>query len=367
MENAFLPPSLPDAPPELPLLRARAADVLDIAGAETDARGQTVQFSGRLRVTSEDAFARLKRLFAEVGFFPLLRDGPSAGENVVVAVRGPLGASITNRAWLNAVMFALTLVTVTAGGGSTLAMMLGDDRPEWQAVLANGVPFAIGLMLILGAHEFGHYLQARRHGLPATLPFFIPMPFGLGTLGAFVQMRGAVENKRALFDVAVGGPIAGLLIAIPLFIAAIIEPALGGQPLPDTRSLLAEGLITLFRPEATSLGIAMTPLLFAARIGLVLTAMNLLPLGQLDGGHIAYAALGRRRAYWLGWATLIALCGVALLTRSTIWVVWIVFALASGAHQATPLDDVTPLDLRRNVAFLATTVLLISLFTARPF
>jgi membrane-associated protease RseP (regulator of RpoE activity) len=367
METASLPPSPPDAPQELLQLRAHAADVLDIAGSESDPHGETIQFSGRLRVGSEDAFTRLKRVFGEVGFFPLLRDGPSAGESVIVAVRGSLTSSTTGRKWINALLFGLTLVTVTLGGGSTLAMMRGADVPAWQSVLSNGIPFAIGLMLILGAHEFGHYAQARRHGLPASLPFFIPMPFGLGTLGAFVQMRGAVENKRALFDVAVGGPLAGLLVAIPMFIAAILEPALGGQPLPNTRSLLAEGLISLFRPEASLLGIEVTPLLFAARIGLVLTAMNLLPLGQLDGGLIAYAALGRRRAYWLGWAVLIGLCGIAVVTRSSIWVIWIAFALISGASQATPLDDVTPLDQRRNVAFLATTALLLTLFTARPF
>ncbi|MEO6062120.1 MAG: site-2 protease family protein [Thermoflexales bacterium] len=367
MENPSPPASALDAPQEMLLLRARAADVLDIAGSESDAQGETIQFSGRLRVTPEDAFSRLKRLFGEVGFFPLLRDGRSAGESIIVAVRGSLTQSTTGRKWVNALLFGLTLVTVTLGGGSTLSMMRGEDVPAWQSVLANGIPFAIGLMLILGAHEFGHYVQARRHGLPASLPFFIPMPFGLGTLGAFVQMRGAVENKRALFDVAVGGPIAGLLVAIPMFVAAILEPALSGQPLPNTRSLLAEGLISLFRPEASVLGIEVTPLLFAARIGLVLTAMNLLPLGQLDGGLIAYAALGRRRAYWLGWAVLIGLCGIAVVTRSSIWIIWIAFALISGASQATPLDDVTPLDLRRNVAFLATTALLLTLFTARPF
>ena len=366
MDAATLSAQDADAGREREALHASVADVLEIARAGDDAGGRGVAFSGRLRLPADQAFARLKPRLRELGFFPLLRHGEAAGESVVTAVRGRLDAAEQHRAWLNLALLVATLVSMTLGGGTTLAMMRGVDGPDLATVVGEGLPFAVPLLLILAAHELGHSLQARRHGLPASLPFFIPIPFGLGTLGAFVRVDGAVENKRALFDVAVGGPIAGLCVAVPLFVAAILEPALGGLPLASARSLLAEGLIALFRPEAATQGIEMTPLLFAARIGLALTALNLLPIGQLDGGHIAYAALGGRLARWVSVATLAALIAVALGTQSPLWIAWMAFALIGGAQRA-PLDDVTPLDQRRNIAFLATTALFLLLFTLRPF
>lgn len=341
--------------------------MLDVTGIQIRADGDSVTFTGRLRDSAESAFESLQPGLNALGYVPLIRAGERPEESVIVAVRGRLEEAVPERNWINLGLFVLTLATMTLGGGGTLARMLVSDTPTALDVLANGLPFALALMAILAAHELGHFLQARRHGLPATLPFFIPLPFGLGTLGAFVQMRGAVVNKRALFDVAVGGPLAGLLVAIPLFVLAVPQTALAGEPLASARSLLVELLIGLFRPEASGLGMAVTPLLFAARIGLALTAMNLLPLGQLDGGHIVYAALGARGARTISILTIGVLIVIALFTRSTLWLIWMAFALISGAHRPTPLDDVTPLDLRRNIAFLATTALFLSLFTLKPF
>jgi membrane-associated protease RseP (regulator of RpoE activity) len=223
-------------------------------------------------------------------------------------------------------------------------------------------------LTILGVHELGHYVQAKRHGVPVTLPYFIPIPLpgSLGTFGAFIQMRGAVENKRALFDVGLGGPIAGLLVALPLFIVGLLMSSLTELPSPGNRPPLMEMLIAVFRPDASNYGIILNPVLLAARFGLIITAINLLPVGQLDGGHVAYAALGRRWARWVGYATL-GVMVILGLTTSPTWFVWAAFAVFTGMGHAQPLNDITPLDLRRNVVFIGAFVLFLSLFSTRPF
>ncbi len=359
-----------DSQLELSKLRVSVADVMTVENAEVDALGRAIAFTGHLRVEAEDAFESLKARFQELGYIPLLREDEGGGNQIVVAIKGTLHAVLAQRKWLNLLLLLLTLATTTYFGGQYASGLSTDhiipQLPPVQMLLSFGVPFSLTLLSILGVHELGHYIQARRHRLPVTLPYFIPAPFGLGTFGAFIQMRGTVENKRALFDVGVGGPIAGLLVAIPLFIVGLFLSTVSSLPAPLNRSLLADGLIALFRPEALANGILMNPVLLAARFGLIITAINLLPVGQLDGGHIAYAALGRRWATWIGYA-MIAIMAVLGFTTSPTWFVWMVFALLSGVHHAPPLNDITPLDARRNFAFLATAALLLTLFTAQPF
>jgi membrane-associated protease RseP (regulator of RpoE activity) len=347
-------------------LRTRVADIMTVENAEVDAVGRAIAFTGHLRVGAEDAFEKLKTRFQELGYVPLLSENENGENQVIVAIKGTLQAVLAQRPWLNLLLFALTLVTTTLFGGQYASQLSHQPLSLMEMVLTYGLPFSLTLLTILGVHELGHYVQARRHQLPVTLPYFIPMPFGLGTFGAFIRMRGAVENKRALFDVGVGGPIAGALVAIPLYIVGLLMSTVINSPAPLNRSLLVDGLIALFRPEAVGSGILLNPVLLAARFGLIVTAINLLPVGQLDGGHIIYAALGRRLATWIGYAT-IAVMAVLGFTVSPSWLVWMVFALLSGVHHAAPLNDITPLDTRRNFAFLATAALLLSLFTVQPF
>lgn len=352
---------------EMMILRSRVADVMAIEDTETDPGDGAVAFTGTLRHEAEQAFETLKNRFQDMGYVPLLREAPSGQKQMVVAIRGSLQEALRQRAWVQMALFAATFLTTTFFGGMYAASLSGAGSISLMNTLVfYGLPFSCTLLGILAVHEFGHYLQARRHNMPVTLPYFIPMPFGLGTVGAFVQMRGAVQSKRALFDVGIGGPIAGLLVAIPLFVFGVLIASVTQSPAPDTRSLLMEALIGVFRPEAVSNGILLNPVLLGARFGLVVTALNLLPVGQLDGGHIAYAALGRRWAMWVSYATLVVM-GFLGVTVSSNWLVWMFFATISGVQHAPPLNDVTPLDQRRNVAFLATFLLFLSLFTARPF
>jgi membrane-associated protease RseP (regulator of RpoE activity) len=345
-------------------LRTRISDVMTIENAQVEV-DRAIAFSGQLRVEAEVAFDKLKTRFEELGYVPLLRE--TGEKHIIVAIKGTLQSALAERRWLNALLLLATFATTTLFGGMYASrMQTSVTLSVLQIIVQYGLPFSLTLLTILGVHELGHYIQAKRHSLPVTLPFFIPAPFGVGTFGAFIQMRGAVENKRALFDVGVGGPIAGLLVAMPLFVIGLLLSTVTNTPAPFNRSLLVEGLIALFRPEALTNGIILNPVLLAARFGLIITAVNLLPVGQLDGGHIAYAALGRRWAAWIGYAT-IAIMAILGITQSTTWFVWMGFALLSGVQHAAPLNDITPLDTRRNAAFLATAVLFLSLFTAQPF
>lgn len=350
------------------VLRSRVADVMTIEAVDAYAEGKAIAFKGKLRMNAQEAFESLKARFGDLGYVPLLRENDSGEREIVMAIKGNLRAVLAQRPWLNLLLFLATIVTTTLFGGMFAAAISRESPTSLEAILSNGIPFSLTLLAILGVHELGHYIQARRHGLPVTLPYFIPVPLPgtLGTFGAFIQMRGAVENKRALFDVGIGGPIAGLLVAIPLFIVGLLMSTITDNPAPGNRSYLVTALIALFRPDALENGIILNPVLLAARFGIVLTAMNLLPIGQLDGGHIAYAALGRKWARWLGYAT-IGLMIVLGVTASTTWLIWLAFALFSGVGHAQPLNDITPLDLRRNIAFIATTVLFLTIFTARPF
>ncbi len=327
---------------------------------------EVISFTGKLRIEAEEAFNKLKDRFMELGYVPLLRENDNGERQIVIAIKGRLESAFAQRPWLSLALFVATIFTTIFAGGQYASSVAGQRSMSVETILAYGVPFAAALLSILGVHELGHYIQARRHNLPVTLPYFIPIPFGLGTFGAFIQLRGAVQNKRALFDVGVGGPIAGLLVAIPLFALGLVMSVVTDSPAPANRSLLAEALISIVRPDALASGIVLNPILLAARFGLIITAINLLPVGQLDGSHIAYAALGRRWAQWIGYAT-IAIMAILGVTGSPTWFVWIGFAVLSGMRHPAPMNDITPLDLRRNVAFLATAVLFLSLFSATPF
>ena len=350
---------------EVSALRASVTDIMSVEDQHTE-EGHAVTFTGKLRVEAEEAFNKLKAHFVELGYVPLLRENESGERQIVVALRGKLQSTFAQRPWINLALLVATIATTVFAGGQYASLLAGDRNLSLNSILTYGVPFAATLLAILGVHELGHYIQARRHKLPVTLPYFIPVPFGLGTFGAFIQMRGPVENKRALFDVGVGGPIAGLLVAIPLFAAGLVMSVVTDSPAPASRSMMMDLLISIFLPEAATNGIMLNPVLLAARFGLIITAVNLLPIGQLDGSHIAYAALGRRWAQWIGYAT-IAIMVILGIVSSPTWFVWIGFALLSGMRHPAPMNDITPLDLRRNVAFLATAVLFLSLFSATPF
>ena len=278
------------------------------------------------------------------------------------------------RAWVNWLLFALTIVTTTFAGSAHQ----GVDLLREPSRFSVGLPYAFGLLLILGFHEFGHYFMARRHGIRVTLPYFIPVPFALGTFGAFIKMRSTAQDRRALFDVAVAGPIAGLIIAIPALLVGLRSSAL--IPATDTldTGLMHHGAsvgssVLLAFLAKLSLGPALleghvlqlSPLAFAGWLGLLVTALNLLPIGQLDGGHIAHAMFGQRAGETIGsvamWTLL--LLGLFVWPGLLMWALIVFFIAGRGAP---PLNDVTPLSPSRRRLGYASFAILALIITPLP-
>jgi membrane-associated protease RseP (regulator of RpoE activity) len=224
-------------------------------------------------------------------------------------------------------------------------------------------------MAILGVHEFGHYFVSSRRHIRVTLPYFIPAPSILGTFGAFIKMKSPVPDKRTLLDIGVAGPLAGFAVALPALIAGLqlsqLAPATKVEGLNLGSSLLLNLLSHLFvGPIPPNYDLILHPVAFAGWIGTLVTALNLLPLGQLDGGHVAYALLGKKQH-------LVArLVFFALLLMGFLWQGWLFWALLSlllGIRHPALLDDWSPLDSRRKALGLFAFLIFILCFIPVPF
>ena len=258
------------------------------------------------------------------------------------------------------VLFAATVASVLFAGGSALARPLA------------GLPFAVGLLAILVAHELGHYFAARRLGVAASLPYFIPMPLSpFGTMGAVIRTRTPMQDRRQLLTVGAAGPVAGLIVAIPALVLGLlwsqVQPIPAGQPVfLEGNSLLYAGIkLLLFGRILPKDGydVFLHPVAFAAWAGLLVTALNLIPAGQLDGGHIAYALFGRR-ARWLNRLAVMAALALGLVWSG--WFLWAAILVFLGQRNAEPLDDITRLTGAQKAFALAMLVLFVLLFTPVP-
>lgn len=369
-----LPPSLqPPIPPpfleQAARLRAALSDLMPDAQILWPQRpGQPLSFRGHLAGESERIFPTLYARFNLLGYTPMLRH--HEGWDVITAIPG-VPRPHRQRIWINAILFAMTFFSTWFAG---VMLEAGEQILAYPRLLLDpltwlsGLPFAITLLGILGVHEMGHYLAARRHGVDVTLPYFIPMPLSpFGTLGAFIAMRSPVTNRRALLDVGIAGPLAGLLVALPLLIIGLLTSPVLPSTTEGTQlgtSILLEILTKLLRPTPEGYDIYLNSFAFAAWFGLVVTAFNLIPAGQLDGGHISYALLGR-----FAHPLAIAVCFlIGLLSFFwSGWVVWVLLILLTGWRHPAPLDDVTPLDPKRQALGWIGMALLVLLFVPQPF
>ncbi len=239
--------------------------------------------------------------------------------------------------------------------------------------ITGGPSYSIAIMLILLGHELGHYFMSRRHGMNATLPFFLPFPFSpFGTLGAVIRMQSTVSSRKALFDTGAAGPLTSLLLSIP----AIIIGLRLSELIPVAQ--LKEGTIRLADPLLFSLiqklvmgeiqegyDVILHPIGYAGWVGLFVTALNLLPVGQLDGGHIAYALFGRKsRAIFL---ITIAVMAFITIFYNPGWILLLILMVLFGFRHPTPLDDQTPLDGKRKWIGAVTFLVFFLSFTPAPF
>lgn len=216
------------------------------------------------------------------------------------------------RSKLPLILFILTCLSTFIVGGtnhtpfvpipSQIRLVLNYIQEiGWSTFLINGFSYAGPVMLILLSHEMGHYLQSRRYGIPATRPLFIPMPISpFGTMGAVILQRGGVANRKQMFDIAVSGPLAGLVFAIPfawwgLLNSTVVTTVKQAGTYSYGEPLILKWMITLVHgPLTENQEVLLNPMLFAGWVGIFITALNLIPIGQLDGGHILYTLIGKR-------------------------------------------------------------------------
>lgn len=282
-----------------------------------------------------------------------------------------------SRWWLPAILFACTVLTTTAFGSA-----LNDSFHEGQPLtldtvlkgyhllatfdrhLWSGLVFSVPLLVILLAHELGHYVECRRRNVDASLPYFLPSPSLFGTFGAFIRIRSPIYNRAALFDIGIAGPLAGFVTLLPLLVAGIALSKPVAKPFPaDFISLgtpLTLALISeLFYPHLPVSHLLLHPLAVAAWVGLFATALNLLPIGQLDGGHICYATAGEQWHRRLGFAFL----GLLLIAGFYYWAWWLWAMALFFFNRRHPLVyDSTPLS--RGRLGLCCAALLILIFSA---
>lgn len=344
------------------LLRRSVEDILVVR--ERELRGLSVAFGGELLVSPPRALERLEARFKPFGYTPFLRE---ERDNVWVQAIPLAAVTEAGTPWVNGLLFLATCVSTVWAGSGTLNPFADPER------LFIGAHFAVTLLSILGTHEFGHYFTARYYKASVSLPYFIPAPppFIFGTLGAIIKMRSPARDRNSLFDIAVAGPLAGLVVAIPALLLGLswsrvvaIPP---GAALVFGDSLLMQLLVYLsFGPIPSGMDVLIHPVGLAGWVGLFVTALNLFPVGQLDGGRIAYALFGIHHRK-VSVATFFALLALGVATQSWNWIVWaaLLFFLV-GFHHSPPLNDVTPLSAGRRVLGVGCLVLLVLLIPPVP-
>ncbi len=280
--------------------------------------------------------------------------------------------------WKHLLLFFLTLVTTTLAGGTHYLGFLEEfgtrQVPLSWDLLVQGLWYSATILGVLGAHEMGHYVACRVYQVDATLPYFLPFPTWTGTLGAVIRIREAFPNRTVLFDIGVAGPIAGFVVLVPaLFLGLNLSNVVPAPADSGNLAYLGEPLLfqwaarLVFGTVAEGYTLNMHPMVFACWFGMLATALNLLPFGQLDGGHIVYATLGR-------WSTQISVATVAaaliMTSVSSSWVVMtvmmVVMLIFLGPRHPRVNDEYEPLAPGRRLVAVVALAILILCFTPAP-
>lgn len=354
------------------LLRRNLEDVFHVERQEV--RGATFGWGGRLLVEPARALSVIEPRLKRFGYTPFLG---RQGDLVWIRAVPLADVAERSRSGLNLLLFVLTVLSTLAAGclvtGSFPFVTFNPFRQPLR--LLDGVPFSFTLLAILGTHEFGHYFTARYYGASVSLPFFIPAPpplFLFGTMGAVIRMRSPARDRNSLFDIAVAGPLAGLVVAVPALLlgltwsrVGIVLPEHGGLTFGD--SLLMRLLTWMvFGSIPAGMDVFVHPVALAGWVGLFVTALNLFPVGQLDGGRIAYALVGAWHRQ-VSIATFAGLVALGAIFQSANWIVFgALVLLLMGFHHAPPLDDLTRLSPRRYALGLFCLILLIALIPPVP-
>ena len=367
-------------------LRRALADLMRVESHQVIRPPDTlIIFRGHVHNDGKVTFEEVSQRCASFGYTVMLRDGPGGGHEIV-AIKG-----VTERKpgsiKVNIALFLLTLTTMLyIGTLNELDPAMLQGLSGFQVLIVPltrihlGLPFAATLMGILLAHELSHYFVGRRYGSPVSLPYFIPFPNIFGTMGAVILQRAWMRSRKVVFDIGIAGPLGGLIVGIPLLFLGLSLSNVGPPP-PGIDTALQEGNSLLYLSvkylifgrilPSNGEDVWLHPIAFAAWAGLWLTMMNLVPVGQLDGGHVSYAILGHR-ARTLGLIIIVAMVvwGGWLLAGGNeaggIWLTWGFMNLMLNSRHPPPLDDMTKLNRRRVVGGLLMLVLFILLFMPAP-
>src|SRR5215216_3406756 len=404
--------------PEIDVLTSHVSRIFRV---EDVTAGEPKEWVARYRghllndAKSPAAYDQLADAMRPYNLTPLFRKEQGGKQLIYLVQSMPISKQSSNLL-LNIILFILTILSMMlTRAEAPLGAVPARDSSILLFLLQNilsGWPFALSMMGILFAHEMGHYIMCRYYKVPATLPYFLPAPLlsPLGTFGAFIMMRGIPKNKRVLFDVGVAGPIAGLVIAIPVLFIGLSLSHLGpiGYAAQGASGFLeGNSLFYLFSkyvifgkllPEPVSMN-GMSPFIYwiqyfltshpipfngtdvmlhnvalAGWAGLLVTALNLVPVGTLDGGHVVYGLFGEkaRRIFPVAIGALIVLSFLPVLFTLSFgafnfsWLLWIFILFWLGNVRTQPLDDITPLDGKRRAIGFFVLVLFVLLFTPIP-
>jgi len=284
------------------------------------------------------------------------------------------------RPGLAAGLLLITIVTTTLSG-VVLAGISNEDLQADFGLVAQGLPYGLALMTILAVHELGHYLTARRYRIKATLPYFIPVPpapniFPFGTFGAFIQMRSPIPNRKALFDVGIAGPLSGFIVTVPILLWGLAHST--PTALTEESGILnfesfnpsASFLIALFSKLALGSQLTATsalelhPVAIAGCLGVVITALNLMPVGQLDGGHIVHAMFGQRSGAMIGQIARFLVLALSFVQRE--FLIWAILLFFMPIVDEPALNDVSELDNKRDFWGLVALALLVLIVLPAP-
>jgi membrane-associated protease RseP (regulator of RpoE activity) len=376
-------------------------DVYDLTLGLPD-HPQALRMRGRLQAPSEKAFPEINERFRQIGYTPVLRRDPENGLDVLLAMPGVMPQKSDSRVWINVLLYGLTILATLFVGATWSDQVPADADLLWLiSHLWIGWPFALSLMAILTAHELGHYFAARRYKVPVSLPYFIPMPIPpLGTMGAVIVMKGRTINRRQMLTVGAAGPLSGFIFAVPILLLGLAlstvepmsAPAPGslvfleghsllylllkfitfGQILPGSGAALSfsgaasEVMAALFGtfPIETGYDVFIHPVAMAGWAGLLVTAFNLIPVGQLDGGHVLYSLIGQRaRAFT--WPVIGFLVAMGLLFWQG-WLLWAALIFFLGRSHPDPLDDVTRLATSQKIIAVLVLIIFVLTFTPLP-
>jgi membrane-associated protease RseP (regulator of RpoE activity) len=336
-------------------------EVMIISGWDVDQNA--FLFKGELRRSAEAAMAVLRENLRPLNLIPLLS---KKDNQVILSIRFLREPKKSTRPAIHVVLFALTVLS-TLFVGSLHAQGNPLVNPS---DLLKGIPFSFSILLILGSHELGHFFTSQHNRVDASLPYFLPFPHLFGTFGAFIRMRSPIPDKKTLVRIGAAGPLIGLAFAIPIVVIGLkLSQTISLSELETMPSLslgnsilfslIAKSSVTI--PEGHEL--LLHPVAFAGWAGILVTGLNLMPVGQLDGGHIGYGILGKYHK-WLARVIFFSLLPLGLQWPG--WWIWAALLFFLGIQHPLPLDDITPLGTRERIVGWLCLALFLLTFTPIP-